>query len=375
MLTCGNNAALDSITSKIDEIKGKLADGMSALSDLESKANAALGELQAALPQIPSIGPSLQGDVSALITQMQTDAGGAIAAFKAQWGSALSDSELQGYIDQVTAAISDPLSLASFDPCDAIPNKELDSATGEVIAKAKEVKIPDAKPAKLPSFSEIVTKIPAITLPDGTITPAATITGPTTIDLTAITSSVSPAGTSRSSSGFGAALNARGKVLEKINKHFTPKVKAARIAYEAEKKKPEYGQTGGSGINGSGAAKRHRLYTTGKMSTSQVKWYEKFLDLEIDYHNVQVRRDNIKDQLVIYIEYLTGRVTKENFDKGEKQFKDDFKANLEEVGGASELASDMSLYETGKTELDANKSDFQGVGKHNNQVVSSVSVQ
>ena len=374
MLTCGNNAALDSITSKIDEIKGKLADGMSALSDLESKANAALGELQAALPQIPSIGPSLQGDVSALIAQMQTDAGGAITAFKEQWGSALSDSELQGYIDQVTAAISDPLSLASFDPCDAIPNKELDSATGEVIAKAKEVKIPDAKPAKLPSFSEIVTKIPAITLPDGTTTPEVTITGPTTIDLTAIASSVSPAGTSRSSSGFGAALNARGKVLEKINKHYTPKVKAARLAYEAEKKKPEYGQTGGSNINGSGAAKRHRLYTTGKMSASQVKWYEKFLDLEIDYHNVQVRRDNIKDQLVIYIEYLTGRITKENFDKGEKQFKDDFKANLEEVGGASELASDMSLYETGKTELDANKSDFQGVGKHNNQTVETIAV-
>ena len=67
-------------------------------------------------------------------------------------------------------------------------------------------------------------------------------------------------------------------------------------------------------------------------------------------------------------------LTKENFDKGEKQFKDDFKANLEEVGGATELASDMALYETGKTELDANKSDFQGVGKHNNQTVATVAV-
>jgi hypothetical protein len=350
MLNCGSSPALDSITGKIDEIKAKLADGMSALGDLESKATAALGELQAALPEIPSIGPSLQADVGALIAQMQTDAGGAIAAFKEAWGEALGDGELQGYIDQVTAAISDPLSLASFDPCEAIPNKELDSATGEVVAKAKEMKIPTIPPIAIPAF---VT---------------------TNIDLTQLPSSVSPAGTSRSSSGFGAALNARGKVLEKINQHFTPKVKAARLAYEAEKKKPQYKQTGGQGINGQGAAKRQRLYASGKMTSAQVTWYEKFLDLEIDYHNVQTRRDNIKDQLVIYIEVLTGRVTQENFDKGEKAFKDDFKENVYEVGGESELATDMALYETGKTELDANKSDFQGVGKHNNQTVETVAV-
>jgi len=353
MLTCGSSPALDSITGKVDEIKAKLADGMSALGDLESKATAALGELQAALPEIPSIGPSLQGDVSTLLAQMQTDAGGAIAAFKAQWGSAVSDGELQGYIDQVTAAISDPLSLASFDPCSAIPNKELDSATGEVIAKAKEMKIPSAPPAKLLDFAKNFASV---------------------VDLTQLPSSVSPAGTSRSSSGFGAALDARGKVLEKINVYFTPKVKAARLAYEAEKKKPQYKQTGGSGLTAQDAAKRERLYKAGKMSAGQVTWYEKFIDLEIDYHNVQVRRDNIKDQLVIYIEVLTGRVTQENFDKGEKAFMDDYINFLEEVGGASELSADMTLYQNGKTELDANKSDFQGVGKHNNQVVETIAV-
>ena len=361
MLTCGSSPALDSITGKVDEIKAKLAEGMSALGDLESKAASALGELQAALPEIPSAGPSLQGSVSSLIAQMQADAGGAIAAFKAEWGSAVSDGELQGYIDQVTAAISDPLSLASFDPCEAIPNKELDTATGEVVAKAKEMKIPEAKPVKIPSFSEITTKIPAITFPDGTTSPEVTITGPTTIDLTSIISSVSPNGTSRSSSGFGAAMDAKSQALGKINKDFTPKVKAARLAYEAEKKKPEYGQTGGSGINGSGAAKRQRLYTTGKMTASQVKWYEKFLDLEIEYQNVQARRDMIKDQLSVYIEYLAGRVSQENFDKGEKNFSSDPRL----------IASDISLYETGKSDLDANKADFQGVANHTNQVVSS----
>ena len=361
MLTCGSSPALDSITGKVDEIKAKLAEGMSALGDLESKANEALAELQAALPELPAAGPSLQADVGALIAQMQTDAGGAIAAFKEAWGEALGDGELQEYIDLVTNAISDPLSLASFDPCEAIPNKELDSATGEVVAKAKEMKIPEAKPVKIPSFSEITTKIPAMTFPDGTTSPEVTITGPTTIDLTSIISSVSPNGTSRSSSGFGAAMDARSQALGKINKHFTPKVKAARLAYEAEKKKPEYGQTGGSGINGSGAAKRQRLYTTGKMTASQVKWYEKFLDLEIEYQNVQARRDMIKDQLSVYIEYLAGRVSQENFDKGEKNFSSDPRL----------IASDISLYETGKSDLDANKADFQGVANHTNQVVSS----
>lgn len=370
-LNCGSSAALDGINSKVDEIKAKLAEGMSALSDLESKASEAVADLNAALPELPSIGPSLQGSVSSLIAQIQVDAGGAIATFKAEWGEALGDGELQEYIDLVTNAISNPLSLASFDPCEAIPNKELDSSTGKVVVKAKEVKIPDAKPVDIPDFSEIVTKIPAITLPDGTVTPEVTITGPTTIDLTTIASSVSPNGTSRSSSGFGAAMNARSKALGKINQHFTPKVKAARLAYEAEKKKPEYNQTGGSGINGSGAAKRQRLYTTGKMTAGQVTWYENFLDLEIEYHNVQTRRDNIKDQLVVYIEYLAGRVSQENFDKGEKFFKDDFAEHV----GTSELASDMALYEAGKSDLDANKADFQGVANHTNQVVSSVSVQ
>ena len=136
MLKCGSNAALDGIMGKVDEIKGKLAEGMSALSDLESKANEALAELQAALPEIPT-GDSLQADLAGLITQMQTDAAGAIAAFKEKYGEALPEGEIQGYIDQLNAVISDPLSLASFDPCKAFPNKEIDTATNEVIVKAK----------------------------------------------------------------------------------------------------------------------------------------------------------------------------------------------------------------------------------------------
>jgi hypothetical protein len=343
MLNCGSSPALDSITGKVDEIKAKLAEGMSALGDLESKANEALAELQAALPEIPSAGPSLQGDVSALLAQMQTDAGGAIAAFKEAWGEAMSDGELQGYIDQVTAAISDPLSLASFDPCEAIPNKELDSATGEVVVKAKEMKIPSEPPAKILDF---FTNFGSV------------------VDLTQLPSSVSPAGTSRSSSGFAAALSASTKAKGKIDTAFTPKVRAANEAYSAEKKKPEYNQTGSSGYNGSGAAKRQRLYTTGRMTAGQVKWYENFLDLEIEYQNVSARRDMIKEQLENYTEFLSGRISQENFDKGEKNFLDEPRLT----------ASDISLYETGKSDLDVNKADFQGVANHTNQVVSSVLV-
>ena len=62
-MLCGKNEALDSIMGKVDEIKGKLAEGMGALGDLEAKAGEALGELQAALPELPSV-TSLQGDLS-----------------------------------------------------------------------------------------------------------------------------------------------------------------------------------------------------------------------------------------------------------------------------------------------------------------------
>lgn len=369
-LICGSNASMDAITEKVDEIKAKLAEGMDALGDLESKAGEALSKLQAAMPEIPAAGPSLQADLSSFIASAQADLAGATAAFQATWGEALSSSEIQGYVDKITTVLSDPLSLASFDPCSEFPNKELDAA-GKEITKAKEVTIPNVAPLELPSFEDIKTKIPAITLPDGTVTPEVTITGPTTLDLSSLVSSVSPAGTSRSNAGFSGAYKTRAAVLKKVNVYFTPKVKAARLAYEKEKKKPEFADTGGAGYNGSGAAKRDRLYKTGKMSASQAKWYEGFLDLEIEYHNVQGRRDHIKDQLVIYIEVLTGKVSQQNFDKGEKAFKDDYNNNIEEVGGTSTVAADFKLYEDGKAELDKSKADFAGVGAHTNAVVST----
>lgn len=359
-MLCGKNEALDSIMGKVDEIKGKLAEGMGALGDLEAKAGEALGELQAALPELPSV-TSLQGDLSAALASAQSDFAGALDSFKETWGDKLPEAEIQEYFDQINSVIGDPTSLLSFDPCEAFPNKELDD-TGAVVVKPKVAAPPTVKPEKTKSFSEITTSLSAKLNALGEQVEAKEVTGSTQIDLSSLPSLFSPAGTSLGGSGFSGAMQTRGKVLKTVNDTFTPDVRALRIAFEKEKKKPEYNQTGGSGINGSGAAKRHRLYTTGKMTDKQVTWYEGFLDAEIAYQQVQDRRDAIKDQLLVYIEYLTGRVSQENFDKGEKDFKEN----------PLFIDSDIELYEAQKKELDKGKSDFQGVGQHTNSVVSSV---
>jgi len=359
-MLCGKNEALDSIMGKVDEIKGKLAEGMAALGDLESKAQEALGELNAALPELPSA-TSLQADLNTAIAAAQADFSAALADFKATWGDKLSDSEIQEYFDKINEVISDPTALLDFDPCKEFPNKELDD-TGAVVVKPKVIETPTVKPEKTESFLEIATTLSAKMNALGEQIQARQVTGPTQTDLSSLPSLFSPAGTSLGGSGFSGAMSTRGKVLQTVNDTFTPDVRALRIAFEKEKKKPEYNQTGGSGINGSGAAKRHRLYTTGKMTDKQVTWYEGFLDAEIAYQQVQDRRDLIKDQLLVYIEYLTGRVSQENFDKGEKVFKEN----------PLLIDSDIELYEAQKKELDKGKADFQGVGQHTNSVVSSV---
>ena len=360
MSLCGNNPALDDIMGKVDEIKGKLAEGMGALGDLEAKANEALAGLQAELPELPSV-TSLQGDLAAALGSAQSDFSGALANFQSTWGDKLPMSEIQGYFDQISSAISDPTSLLSFDPCKAFPNKEIDSSTGEVVVKPKVIETPTKKPEKTVDFSQITTMVAGFKDALGQDIPATTITGPSTIDLSQITSSFSPAGTSFGGSGYSEAMKARNKVLKTVTDHFTPIVRQARLAYEKEKKKPEYNQTGGTGINGQGAAKRDRLYRKGKMTAKQVTWYESFLDLEIVYQQVQERRDLIKDQLLVYIEFLTGRVSQENLDKGEKTFKEDPRL----------VDSDIEMYEKGKAELDKDKDKFGSVGAHTNQVVSS----
>ena len=99
------------------------------------------------------------------------------------------------------------------------------------------------------------------------------------------------------------------------------------------------------------------------MTQAQVTWYEEFRDAELAYQLRQDTRDLVKDQLLVYIEFLAGRVTQQNLDKGEAEFKS--RTDLL-------LSDDIELYEAQKKELDKGKADFQGVGQHTNQVVSSV---
>ena len=157
MLPCGSNAALSELTGKVDEIKGKLAEGMGALGDLEAKANEAIGQLTSLIPEIPSF-DSLQGDLAAALAAAQGDASAAFAAFKEKWGDALPESEIQGYIDTISAIASDPTALLSFDPCQAFPNKELDAATGQISTKAKVASIPNTAPQEIVPYEPVITK-------------------------------------------------------------------------------------------------------------------------------------------------------------------------------------------------------------------------
>ena len=158
-------------------------------------------------------------------------------------------------------------------------------------------------------------------------------------------------------------MKTRNAVLTTVNDHYMPDIRALRIAYEELKKNPAFKQTGGEGFNGQAAVKRHNLYQKGKMTQAQVTWYEEFRDAELAYQLRQDTRDLVKDQLLVYIEFLAGRVTQQNLDKGETEFK-----------GRTDLllSDDIELYEAQKKELDKGKADFQGVGQHTNQVVSSV---
>lgn len=139
-LQCGNSAAVDALNSKRDEIKNALAQGKDAMADLESKAAEALSALEAVKVPIPSVAiPNLQEDINNVVNQATADINTAltqlptqIANFQATWGEVLSDSEIQGYIDEmtnvVTGAVADPTSLLNFDPCSSFPNKVIETA-------------------------------------------------------------------------------------------------------------------------------------------------------------------------------------------------------------------------------------------------------
>ena len=167
MAECGNNEALDAINEVRDGIKDALAEGKAALADIQSKASEALSELNNFKVELPDT-TSLQGDIQALIGQVQGDFAGALAEFQEAWGSVLSSEEIQGYIDQVTSIASDPLSLLEFDPCKDIPNIEFETTTdenGETVRtrvdKALASLTPNVNPTAIEAFSPQVLDISA----------------------------------------------------------------------------------------------------------------------------------------------------------------------------------------------------------------------
>lgn len=157
MLNCGNNSALDGLTSKADEIKAKLAEGMSALSDLESKAGEITSALNDFAASIPTVN-SLQADLNTALAQATTDASAAFATFREKWGDAIPESEIQGYLDTISSIASNPLSLADFDPCKAFPNKELNPTTGAVAVKAKAASVPNTNNTLPEPYTPTITK-------------------------------------------------------------------------------------------------------------------------------------------------------------------------------------------------------------------------
>lgn len=335
MLNCGNNAALDSINGKVDEIKAKLAEGMSALSDLQSKADDIASEINAALPELPSL-PSLQADLNTALAAAATDFQSALNDFNETWGDKLSTAEIDEYFAKISEIASNPLALADFDPCKEFPNKEIDG-DGNVVVKAKKADTPAAPPVKIEEFVKTV------------------------IDNVELPSTVSPAGTSRKESGFGDAMQARIAIFSEVNDYYTPFAKAARLKVEELEKKPEFKQTGGTGITANDAAKRFRLYNTGKMTEEQVIWFEQYDAARVEHQKVHDRRTAVKNQLEIYIEFLSGRIPEENYLKGEDVFFDFDNLLLED--------KDYILFNEKKKALDEHKSKFQKVAKHTNHVI------
>ena len=113
-LNCGKSEALDALNEKRDEIKAALAQGKAGLADLQSKATEAITALNSVKVPLPSVAvPNLQEDINNVVNQATADINTAltqlptqIANFQATWGEVLSDSEIQGYIDEMTNVVT-----------------------------------------------------------------------------------------------------------------------------------------------------------------------------------------------------------------------------------------------------------------------------
>ena len=151
-INCSSNSKLDALNAKKAELNAKVAElqsaGASAMADVKAKADSMKAALLAAVPEPPVL-PNFKKELEALKGKTGAALIKAKADFKARWGGALPDVDIDGLMDKVTAAASLVTGAAAnlagaaaskFDFCKDVPNIDAPkvSATGVVeVVKVK----------------------------------------------------------------------------------------------------------------------------------------------------------------------------------------------------------------------------------------------
>ena len=179
-INCSSNAKLDALNAKKAELNAKIGElqsaGAGAMADVKAKADSMKAALLAAVPEPPVL-PNFKKELEALKGKTGAALVKAKAAFKARWGDALPDIDIDGLMDKVTAAaslvnnfqedltdfVSGAVSniagaaSAKFDFCKDVPNIDAPKVSAE--GKVEEVKVKAAEPivaADIPKKVEVV---------------------------------------------------------------------------------------------------------------------------------------------------------------------------------------------------------------------------
>ena len=154
-INCSSNAKLDALNAKKAELNAKIGElqsaGAGAMADVKAKADSMKAALLAAVPEPPVL-PNFKKELEALKGKTGAALVKAKAAFKARWGDALPDIDIDGLMDKVSAAAS-----AKFDFCKDVPNIDAPKVSAE--GKVEEVKVKAAEPivaADIPKKVEVV---------------------------------------------------------------------------------------------------------------------------------------------------------------------------------------------------------------------------
>tara|TARA_B100000287_G_scaffold176439_1_gene166435 strand:+ start:7037 stop:8113 length:1077 start_codon:yes stop_codon:yes gene_type:complete len=340
-LNCGNNVSLDALNGMRDEIKTALSQGKAGLATMQAKAAEAVAKLNEIKVPLPSVAlPSLQEDLNTLITNATADLNIAsislpthIETFKTTWGSVLSDTELQGYIDQATSLVNGAISsggLSGFDPCKLFPNKEIKD--GKVDTKAKKAETPNTNAtepeesaATLDTVAEVLAKqaseLPSVVSPSGltymtVYTEYMAIAVPNDID---------------------------------IQSYFTAEHKSARDALDAHEKSNASTLDGLINSSRNAGMKMRQLYESNQTSETEAKFLEKLWELQDASAFVDTRKAIFHEMDKSHRKYLIGEIDKEDFDNREAGY---LGGNID---GHEIPTQDYSKYVTIKAKWEAGK--------------------